>query len=172
MGRPILPISRAALLAAALVAPLAGCGPLLSEGTGAAAGIGGASLAQSVGAGAAATTGIGLGVQAGAKAGLQYAQRQTREAAQLSVAKAAGMVGVGGVARWSIRHEVPIEPNESGEVTVTRLITAGGIACKEIVFSVDGPASRNFYTATVCRDGTVWRWASAEPATERWGALQ
>ena len=24
----------------------------------------------------------------------------------------------------------------------------------------------------VCRDGETWKWASAEPATERWGSLQ
>ncbi len=74
--------------------------------------------------------------------------------------------------------------------------------CKEIVFSVDpgkpGPVppasvppasvpstaaqpsptqvgaaqSRAFYTATVCLDGDRWKWASAEPAVERWGGLQ
>jgi hypothetical protein len=32
--------------------------------------------------------------------------------------------------------------------------------------------SRNFYTVNVCQDGTTWRWASAEPATARWGGLQ
>ena len=31
---------------------------------------------------------------------------------------------------------------------------------------------RAFYVATICQDGARWRWASAEPATERWGALQ
>jgi hypothetical protein len=31
---------------------------------------------------------------------------------------------------------------------------------------------RAFYTATVCRDATQWKWATAEPATERWGAMQ
>jgi hypothetical protein len=44
------------------------------------------------------------------------------------------------------------------------------------VFSVDTVEKkqphRAFYTATVCQDGAVWKWASAEPATARWGALQ
>jgi hypothetical protein len=31
---------------------------------------------------------------------------------------------------------------------------------------------RAFYTANVCLDGKQWKWASAEPATERWGSLQ
>jgi len=26
--------------------------------------------------------------------------------------------------------------------------------------------------ASVCRDGDKWKWASAEPATPRWGSLQ
>ncbi|WP_185595294.1 hypothetical protein [Burkholderia ubonensis] len=46
------------------------------------------------------------------------------------------------------------------------------------MFSVDAPAKTDvaaqsaFFVATICRDGPVWKWASAEPATERWGALQ
>ncbi|HEV7266359.1 MAG TPA: hypothetical protein VGN83_15775 [Falsiroseomonas sp.] len=174
----MIPIpTRLLLLATALVLP--GCGALLSEGSSAAAGIGGASLANAVGAGAAATTGIGLGVQAGTRAGLQYAQRRTQRDAQLAVAAAAGPLAPGGVAAWAIDHRIQIRPDEAGEVTVARLIEAGGLRCKEIVFSVDTPPAqgatapdRAFYTATICRDGTIWRWATAEPATERWGALQ
>ena len=45
-----------------------------------------------------------------------------------------------------------------------------------VVFSVetevDHQPQRAFYTATVCQDADRWKWASAEPATERWGALQ
>jgi hypothetical protein len=159
------------LLLACLALP--GCGALLSEGSSAAAGIGGASLAEAVGANAAATTGIGLGVQAGARAGLQYAQRRSRNAAQLRLAAVAGPLEVGGVTRWDTDHSLPIEAEERGEVTVVRRIAAGDLDCKEIVFSVEGdPPARAFYTATICRDGTTWRWATAEPATERWGSLQ
>ncbi|NKE47292.1 hypothetical protein HB662_21120 [Roseomonas frigidaquae] len=161
---------RALLLACAAALP--GCGALLSEGTGAAAGIGSASLAEAVGASAAATTGIGIGVQAGARAGLQYAQRRTHRSAQLRLAAAAGPLEVGEVANWAVDHTIPLQPDEAGEVAVTRQISAGTLDCKEIVFSVVEPESRRFYTATVCRDGTIWRWASAEPATERWGSLQ
>lgn len=151
---------------------LPGCGALLSEGTGAAAGIGSASLAEAVGASAAATTGIGIGVQAGARAGLQYAQRRTQRSAQLRLAATAGPLEVGQVAAWSVDHTIPLQPDEAGEVAVTRQITAGTLDCKEIVFSVVEPETRRFYTATICRDDTTWRWASAEPATERWGSLQ
>ncbi|NKC30368.1 hypothetical protein [Falsiroseomonas selenitidurans] len=162
-----------------LGATLPGCGPLLSEGTSAAAGVGSASLAEAVGTSAAATTGIGLGVQAGARAGLHYAQRRTQRGTQLRVAAAAGPLAVGEVAPWSVEHLVPLQPDEAGQVTVTRRIATGALDCKEIVFSVaDPPAAegaapgRRFYTATICRDGETWRWANAEPATERWGSLQ
>ena len=68
-------------------------------------------------------------------------------------------------------HDLPIDAKEHGEVTVSRTLGGADIACKEIVFSVDDK-ERAFYMATICRDGTVWKWALAEPATERWGLLQ
>jgi hypothetical protein len=155
---------------------LPGCQAVLTETTSALAGITGASVATSVGANAAATTGIGLGVQAVGRAGLQYAQRLTHRAAQDRIAAAAGPLPVGGVGAWATDHAVPVEPNESGQVAVSRLISGGALECKEIVFSVDSGRGertrRGFYIAAVCRDGETWKWASAEPATERWGSLQ
>ena len=57
-----------------------------------------------------------------------------------------------------------------------RVISTGPLECREIVFSVDAGSGerprRGFYLAAICRDGETWRWASAEPATERWGSLQ
>jgi hypothetical protein len=155
---------------------LPGCQALLTEGTSTTAGIGGASIADAVGANAATTTGIGLGVQALGRAGLQYAQRRTHRAAQDQVAAAAGPLQVGGVAGWATNHAVPVEPNERGQVAVSRVISTGPLECKEIVFSVDAGRGerlrRGFYLAAICRDGDTWKWASAEPATERWGSLQ
>jgi hypothetical protein len=78
-------------------------------------------------------------------------------------------------------------------VTVSRVISTGALDCKEIVFSVDrpvakrsaaaanaasavkvseSPAENEFYVASICRDGAKWKWASAEPATSRWGPMQ
>jgi hypothetical protein len=115
-------------------------------------------------------------VAAGAQAGLQYAERVVHTAEQDQVAAAAGPLTPGVVGHWSVQHTVPIEADEHGDLVVTRLIGGAGFDCKEIVFSVDTVADhqsqRTFYTATVCRDGATWKWASAEPATERWGALQ
>ena len=129
-----------------------------------------------MGANAAATTGIGLGVQALGRAGLQYAQRLTHRAAQDRIAAAAGPLPVGAVGGWATDHTVPVEPNERGQVAVSRVIGTGALECKEIVFSVDKGRDerlrRGFYIAAVCRDGETWKWASAEPATERWGSLQ
>ena len=125
---------------AALALP--GCQALLTEATSATAGIGGASVADAVGANAATTTGIGLGVQALGRAGLQYAQRVTHKAAQDRIAATAGPLPVGSIGEWATDHTLPVEPNERGQVTVSRVISTGALECKEIVFSVDSGQRR------------------------------
>jgi hypothetical protein len=168
----------AAMLMAAAACGLAGCNSLYSEGAVTGAGIAGAGIAGAVTSNAAVATGIGLGVLAAAKAGVQYSQRVVHTHTQDAIAAVAGPLPVGGVAPWTVTHSVPIEDDEKGRVTVSRTISTGALDCKEIVFSVDHdatqdhPASTAFYVASVCRDGAQWKWASAEPATPRWGALQ
>jgi len=155
---------------------LGGCTSLLAEGTSAGAGVASAAMTRGVTDNAGVTTGIGLGVQAAARAGLQYAQRKLHQAEQDHIAATAGNLRVGAVGRWQITHDIPIEANEEGEVTVSRILGGTGFTCKEIVFSVEHTEkdgiTREFYTATICRDGAKWKWATAEPATERWGSLQ
>lgn len=157
---------------------LSGCSSVLTEGSSAAAGVAGTALAAKVTNNAVMATGIGLGVQAAARAGVQYEQRKVHGEEQDFIANTAGDLAVGAVANWQIKHALPIEYNERGRVTVSRVISSQGMSCKEIVFSVDGLADQidrpdsEFYVATICRSGTTWKWASAEPATERWGALQ
>lgn len=155
---------------------LPGCQALLTEATSTLAGITGAGVASGVGADPAVTTGIGLGIQALGRAGLQYAQRQTHRAAQDRIAATAGPLPVGSVGSWATSHSIPVEPNERGQVTVSRVISTGALECKEILFSVDTGSGerlrRGFYLAAICRDGNTWKWALAEPATERWGSLQ
>ncbi|MFP6559851.1 hypothetical protein WJ542_16355 [Paraburkholderia sp. B3] len=171
---------RAASLAllAALSLACSACSSLYSEGAQTGAGIGGAAIASKVTNNAAVATGIGLGFVAAAKAGVQYSERVVHRNTQDSIAKVAGPLDVGGVAPWSITHSFPIEDDEHGRVTVSRVISSGALDCKEIVFSVDHDATKDaaatsaFYVAAVCRDGDAWKWASAEPATDRWGALQ
>jgi flavin-binding protein dodecin len=155
---------------------LGGCRSILAEGASAGAGVAGASIAHGVTDNAGVITGIGLGVQAAARAGVQFAERKVHQAEQDTIAATAGALPVGAVGHWQIAHDIPIEANEQGEVTVSRALGGAGFTCKEIVFSVDHSGkegiTREFYTATICRDGDKWKWATAEPATERWGSLQ
>lgn len=167
-----------AALAAAAILDLSGCTSMYAESATAGAGIAGAAVAAKVTRNAAVATGIGLGAVAAAKAGVQYTERVVHTKTQDSIASAAGSLAVGAVAPWDVKHSVPIEDDEHGRVTVSRIISTGTLDCKEIVFSVDQDATKNqpassaFYVASVCRDGNAWKWASAEPATQRWGALQ
>lgn len=172
------------LLAAAAVSA---CSSLLAEGGSAGAGIAGGSLASAVTDNAGVASGIGIGVQAATRAGIQYGQRKVHNEAQQQIAQVAGALQVGQVKPWRTVLSLPIEDEEAGRVTVSRLISQGALECKEIVFSVDrrtrraadasAPATTAavasaFYVAAICRNGTRWDWASAEPATARWGALQ
>lgn len=164
-------------LALLLLLPgLAGCSSVLSASTADVAGIAGAGAANAVTKSAAVATGIGLGVAAVSNAGLQYAERRVHRYEQDQIAAAAGGLAPGVVGTWSVSHDLPIEDDEHGAVVVTRVLAAPALECREIVFSVDrtehAQPVRAFYTAAVCRDGATWKWATAEPATERWGSLQ
>ncbi len=166
---------RVAGLAAGLLA-LSGCGSLLTEGTADLAGVAGAGAATAVTKSAAGAAAIGLAVRSLASEGLKYAERRVHRNEQDAIAQAAGPLEPGALQTWSIHHTVPIEVDEAGQVVVSRAFGVGSFRCKEIVFSVDDMTRkgllRAFYTATICRDGDAWRWASAEPATERWSGLQ
>jgi hypothetical protein len=168
-------LSRLLLLLLCAVA-LSGCGSVLSATSSDVAGIAGAGVASAVTKSPAAAAGIGLGVAAGANAGLQYVERDVHAVEQDRIAQAAGGLQPGIVGHWDVSHRIPIEDDEHGDLVVTRLIGSADFNCKEIVFSVDTQKKkvdqRAFYTATVCQDGATWKWASAEPATARWGALQ
>lgn len=155
---------------------LSGCGALLTASTADIAGIAGAGIAGAVSRSPTAAAAIGLGVASVANGGLQLLERDVHAVEQDRIAQAAGSLEPGVVGHWSVSHIVPIEDNEHGDVVVTRLVGAADFNCKEIVFSVDTTAKkelkRAFYTATVCQDGGTWKWATAEPATARWGPLQ
>ena len=176
--RPVALLPYAALLFA-----LNGCSSVLTQSAGAGAGVGAAAISNALTKNGAITAGIGLGAQAAAIAGVQYLEKTVHAREQNAVAGAAGDVAVGGVGSWRVNHDIPIENDEHGELTITRQLMpalpgadAPTFDCKEIVFSVDTMSQRQvkraFYTATVCLDGQVWKWATAEPATARWGALQ
>jgi uncharacterized protein YceK len=176
---PIAQCGRGCFPVLATLVMLAGCSSVITETSSAGAGIAGAGIASAVTHNASVAAGIGLGVQAAALAGVQYTERAVHHAEQMRIAAVAGPLAPGQVAPWHVSHDIPIERNEHGEVAVSRQIVANaatGLDCKEIVFSVDTRAKqaeeRSFYTAAICLDGANWRWATAEPATARWGSLQ
>ena len=159
-----------------LVPGATGCSSLLSEGSATAAGVVGAGAAATVTKNAAVSAGIGLGVLAAAQAGVRAVERDYHGNQQDRIAEIAGDLAVGQVAPWQSKHLIQLEPDEAGRVTVSRIISATDLSCKEIVFSVDqvkdAVTLSSFYVATICKDSVKWRWASAEPATARWGSLQ
>jgi hypothetical protein len=168
----------AAILPALILSTLTlgGCGSLLTEGTADVAGVAGAGVAAGVTKSATAAAAIGLGVQSLASEGLKYAERSVHREEQEAIASAAGPLQPGQVAPWSVSHRIPIESDEHGDLVVSRDFGAGAIACKEVVFSVNTKihrvTQRAFYITTICREGAAWRWAAAEPTTERWDGLQ
>jgi hypothetical protein len=180
LGRGSVPpgIKRmAAVLSGVLmVLTASGCSSLFSEGAATGAGIGGAALAAKVTRNPTVAAGIGLGTLAAAQAGVKYVEKNYHEDQQDRIATAAGALAIGKTATWESRHAVEIEPDARGRVTVSRQISTGELNCKEIVFSVDDVVEdkphSDFYTATICEQAGHWKWASAEPATARWGSLQ
>jgi hypothetical protein len=170
---PAIRPSRTAALVICL-AGLSGCTSLLSASTADVAGVVSTGISSGITKNAAVGAGIGLGVAAGANAGLQYGERVEHHAEQQRIASVAGPLAPGQVAPWSIVHDVPIEANEHGLVTVFRMVSARDFTCKEIVFSVENDKNKptGFYTTTICFNGVRWQWAGAEPATSRWGGLQ
>jgi hypothetical protein len=168
-------------LAALSVVSLSGCGSVLTEGTSDAAGLAGAGIAGAVTKNATVGAAIGLGVASAAGFGLRYVERDVHQVEQDRIAAAAGGLPEGAAGLWSVSHTIPIEDDEHGALVVTRVFAArpssgADFICKDVVFSVDHGTGeklrRAFYTATICLDGVRWKWASAEPATERWGSLQ
>ncbi len=166
-GDGALGIAAVKLLPAALLLLLAGCNAV-PQITGLV--VGGAS------GGATANPAIGFGVGVATVAVTDYAlKRVTRswhQGEQDAIAAIAGPLDAGGRAPWQVKHSVPIG-NEHGDLAVVRQITNPLAPCKEVVFSVvedDTPPA--WYSADICRHGDAWKWASAEPAVERWGFLQ
>ncbi len=163
-------------LCAVLMLGLCSCGALLTQGTADLGGVAGAGVASAVSSNGSVTAAIGLGAQSLAATGLGFAERRVHRVEQDRIAAAAGPLPVGAIASWRVSHDIPIERDEHGEVSVSRLISGGDLECKEIVFSVDhrrrDVLDRAFYLTDICRDGSRWKWALAEPATARWGTLQ
>ncbi len=154
------------LLAAALLPTLGGCKAL----PGVVGAVGGG-LAGGASANPAVGLAVGIAIDAVAEYAFNYVGRTRQRAEQDAIAAVAGDLPLDRAAVWRIRHDIPID-NEHGELRIVREIATPLAACKEIVFSVDDGSSRSWYTASICRQANRWKWASAEPAAKRWGALQ
>jgi hypothetical protein len=172
LGR--LAVTRARLLRlppiALLLVALGGCrfaGDLVS------AAAGGASAAAT--ANPAVGIAVGVAVNSGIDAAFAYIGRKRQQAEQDAIASEIATMAAGDRRTWHIDHTIPIG-NEHGEVQVTRDIPNRLAPCKELVFSVESgkgdEARRAWYTTQACRSGAGWKWALAEPATERWQSLQ
>ncbi|MDR2154087.1 MAG: hypothetical protein LBE78_03545 [Burkholderiaceae bacterium] len=148
----------------------AGCAPIGAAG-GAIAGItsGAATTNPAVG------IGVGIAVQAAIDETLNYYMRGLRQDQQDAIAQLAGNMLVGESMPWRVKHKLPLD-NGHGEVRVTRMFDTALAQCKEFVFSlVDGEqpdAKAAWFVATACQQTQGWKWASVEPAVERWGTLQ
>lgn len=117
---------------------------------------------------------VGMTTAAATDAAIKYYGRSRQRGTQDAIAAVAGTLPIGGQAPWRIEHDIPIG-NERGDVHVVRAIDNPLAPCREVVFSVvDGEGAamtRDWYAAQICRQGDRWRWASAEPAVDRWGSL-
>jgi hypothetical protein len=123
----------------------------------------------------AVAIGVGIAVQAATDEAVGRYMRSMHKDQQDLIAALAGAMPVGETRPWAVKHTLPVE-NGHGEVRVTRAFNSALALCKEFVFSVqdgDGPnAPAAWFTASACRQDAGWKWASAEPAVERWGNLQ
>ncbi|MBU8540290.1 hypothetical protein [Falsiroseomonas tokyonensis] len=147
-----------------LAALLAGCGQV-ADLTGAVAGGGAALVSSNPAVGYA----VGIGVRAGVTAGMQTVMRGRQRAEQDALAAAIGGLDPGEAGPWAVRHTIPIG-NRQGEVRLVRIIDNPLAECREALFAVQGESQ--WFLTTACRQGAQWKWAAAEPATERWGSLQ
>ncbi|MFP3566002.1 hypothetical protein [Paraburkholderia sp. SIMBA_030] len=119
--------------------------------------------------------GVGIAVQAATDEAVGRYMRNMHTDQQNLIAALAGAMPVGETRPWAVKHTLPIE-NGHGNVRVTRAFGSALTLCKEFVFSVqdgDGPNAReDWYIGSACQQDKGWKWASAEPAVERWGNLQ
>jgi len=100
--------------------------------------------------------------------------RGLHEDQQDAIAAAAGFAAIGTMRVWKVEHMLPVE-NGFGRVLVLRDLNTPLTTCREFAFSViedNAPRREQWFTASVCKRGGWWKWASAEPSVARWGNLQ
>lgn len=157
---------RLAALPLLLLAALPGC-----RAVGDVSGVIAAAATGSATANPGAGIAVGILVRAGANALVKYIVRKRHTGEQDAIAEAAGVAPIGQARPWEIRHTIPIG-NTHGELEAVREFRTPLTTCREIVFSVVDGDEREPFTTTLCRSGTGWKWALADPAVTRWGFLQ
>ena len=170
MMRPGL--ARAAVMAAAALA-LSACSTVGGI-AGAAAGIASGSFTSNPAIGVA----VSVSVKAATDAGIKRLLRSLQQDEQDAIATLAGTMREGEVRPWRVRHKIPYG-NSQGDMQVTRSIVTPLASCKEVMFTVNPSGAEStpddvagaWFTAQVCLQESGWKWANAEPAVERWGAL-
>jgi hypothetical protein len=119
--------------------------------------------------------GVGIAVQAATDEAVKRVVKSLHGDQQMTIAATAGELPVGETKSWRVKHVLPIE-NAHGEVRVLREFDSALATCREFAFSVtDGEkpgAPTDWFLASICQNQDGWKWASAEPAVDRWGALQ
>lgn len=170
LGGAAVRLALLALLPLAL--PLGGC-ELVG---GIAGGISGATTGA-VTANPAVGYAVGLGVRTATNAAIGGWMRGLQRDQQDAIARAAGEMAPGETRPWRIAHGLPFGYSDAqGRLQLIRAIDTPLAACREVLFSVAGDKPEappeGLFVATACRQAKGWKWASAEPAVERWGALQ
>ncbi len=153
--------------------------PLLVAGCSSAGAIAGAVVGVSTGA-ATVNPVVGyvtaVGVNAGVDALQQYIARVRQGAEQDAIVDAVGEMQPGQTRPWKIVHDIPLFDDEHGQMQVVRSIDTPIAQCREVLFTVEHGTGahprRKPYVTDACHDTNGWRWAAAEPATERWGYFQ
>ncbi|SAL24695.1 lipoprotein [Caballeronia terrestris] len=158
--------------AAASCVIVSGCAPSsIGAASGAAAGV----ATGLVSSNPAVGIGVGIAVQAATDEAVRRVMKSLHKDQQEAIAVTAGDLTIGETRPWRVKHALPVE-NGHGEVRVVREFKSALAECREFAFSVvDGDeagAPQSWFLATTCKQPTGWKWASAEPAVERWGNLQ
>ncbi|CAN7249291.1 hypothetical protein LJR034_000952 [Caballeronia sp. LjRoot34] len=171
--KPGLSLMLAAGVAASCVF-LSGCGSI-GAAAGAAAGVSTGVITSNPAIG----FGVGIAVQAATDEAVQRLMKRLHSDQQIAIATTAGDLPIGDTKPWRVKHALPVE-NGHGDVRVLREFSSALATCREFAFSVadgDKPdAHQDWFLAQACKgndnSGGGWKWASAEPAVERWGNLQ
>jgi hypothetical protein len=171
--RDRFPTPGTAVLSMLLACAAALCGCRSIGGlSGAAAGV-----ASGSAIGPAAGVAIGIAVESGVDASVKAVRRRWSAEDQTRMAMMVGDMAIGESRPWQTRHFMTLG-DEQGHVTLVRVFESSLAPCREAIFSVEDPKAtqagtpEQHFVTTMCKSADGWRWAAAEPAVGRWGALQ